>query len=250
MIRSLNSSYIRRACGLTACCFREITSTNTILKEYGRQGAPEWTVVIAEEQTAGRGRGDHLFFSPRGSGIYLSVLLRPKARRFSPATITAAAGVAACEAIEEISDNRAEIKWMNDVFCGGKKVAGILAEAAFLGDEAMVALGAGFNLNTPEGGFPEGVSDVAGSIFGDRKVRFAREKMAVAFFRILQRVYSLPAAELYTAYRDRLMVFGREVIYRGRPAVVTGLDTEYRLELTFSDGEKLFLNGGEISLKV
>lgn len=248
--KKLNSGYIQRNLGLTACCFRSITSTNTVLKEYGKQGAPEWTAVIAEEQTEGRGRGEHRFYSPRGSGIYVSLLIRPKSRFFSPAAITAAAGVAACEAIEELSPaSRPEIKWMNDIFCEGKKVVGILAESVTLGSEAFVVLGAGFNLHTPEGGFPAEIEEVAGTVFGEKKLRFSRERMVIAFYRHFRKAYALSSQELYDAYRQRMMALGQAVVFEGRPARATGLASDYRLELTFDDGETRYLNSGEISLK-
>ncbi len=248
--KKLNSGYIQRNLGLTACCFTSITSTNTVLKEYGKQGAPEWTAVIAEEQTEGRGRGEHRFYSPRGSGIYVSFLIRPKTRFFSPAAITAAAGVAACEAIEELSAvSRPEIKWMNDIYCEGRKVVGILAESVSLENESFVVLGAGFNLHTPEGGFPDEIADRAGSIFGEKKLRFSREKMVISFYRHFRKAYDLPAQSLFDAYRERMMALGQEVVFEGRPARATGLASDYRLELTFEDGEKRYLSGGEISLK-
>lgn len=246
-IKKINTGYIQRSCGITACVFEEVTSTNAILKEYARQGAPEWTLVVADSQTEGRGRGDHTFFSPKGSGVYISLLLRPKSRVFSPADITAAAGVAACEAVESLSDRKAQIKWMNDIFCDGKKVAGILAESVLVGNDCFVVVGIGFNLTTPDGGFPEELADKADSIFGERPIRDLREKMTVAFFRQFEKRYRRSEG-VYRAYRDRLFVLGCAVTYEGKSAVVTDLASDYRLELTLESGEKVYLNSGEISL--
>ena len=246
--KKLNIPYIQRKCGITAICFREVTSTNAILKEYAKQGAPAFTAVIAESQTAGKGRGDHSFFSPQGSGIYISILLRTKNRAFKPADITAAAGVAACEAIESLSDKACSIKWMNDVFIDGKKVCGILAESGADGEDRFVVVGAGFNVNTPESGFPEEIAQIADSIFGEKAIPSAREKLAVAFFRKLDTMMRASSAELYRAYRERLFILGKTVIYEGREAVVSDLAFDFRLELTFSDGEKQYLDSGEISL--
>ena len=244
----LNVPMIQKKCGVTAICLKEVTSTNDILKEYVKQGAPVWTAVIAESQTKGKGRGDHTFFSPAGSGIYMSVLLKPKGKTFKPADITAAAGVAACEAIESIADTECAIKWMNDVFIDGKKVCGILAESTVLFDERFVVVGAGFNVNTPEGDFPEEIISTAGSILGDKVMPYAREKLVIAFFQKLDAMMRASSSELYRAYRDRLFIRGKKVVYEGKEAVVTDLAYDFRLELTMADGEKIYLDSGEISL--
>lgn len=246
-IPRLNDSYIRRKCGLTALTVRETTSTNTIMKEYAFQGAPEGCALIAESQTAGRGRLDHTFFSPLGTGLYMSVLLRPQNGDFIPGDITAAAGVAACEAIEKVSDRSASIKWVNDVYCGGKKVCGILCESGFFGSEHFVVVGAGFNVFPPENGFPAGIASRADSIFRERKVRYAREELAIAFYQRLMKRYKTPAT-VYSAYRDRMFLFGRKVYFENMAGTVTGLDREYRLELTLEDGQKKLLSAGEVSL--
>lgn len=244
----LNVPMIQRKCGVTAICLKKVTSTNDILKEYVKQGAPVWTTVIAESQTGGKGRGDHKFFSPAESGIYMSVLLKPQGKTFKPADITAAAGVAACEAIESIADTECSIKWMNDVFIDGKKVCGILAESTMQFDERFVVVGAGFNINTPEGDFPEEIISTAGSILGDKVMPYAREKLVIAFFQKLDAVMRASSSELYRAYRDRLFILGKKVIYEGKEAVVSDLAYDFRLELTMADGEKIYLDSGEISL--
>ena len=106
-----------------------VSSTNTVLRSLAEQGAPEGTVVIAGEQTNGRGRSGRAFYSPAGSGIYLSLLLRPvNADPRQTVTLTAAAAVALCQAMEAVSGERPQIKWVNDIFLNGKKVSGILTE--------------------------------------------------------------------------------------------------------------------------
>lgn len=246
----LNTNLIARRCGITTLCFEELPSTNTLLKEYAKQGAHEYTAVVAASQTAGRGRKDHVFFSPRGTGVYMSILLRPQRRDFSPAEVTAMAGVAACEAIEQVSDRKADIKWMNDVFCGGKKVCGILAESSFYGDEFFVVLGAGFNVIVPEGGFPGELSETADAIFSSKKIGFLREKLAISFYSRIKAFKKLPSGAIYDRYRDRLFIIGREVEVDGKRAKVDGIDRDYRLEVTYDDGNRDSLYSGEISLKL
>ena len=101
--------------------FSSVTSTNTILKEMAEQGAKEGTVIIAEEQTAGRGRTGKQFYSPKGTGIYISILLRPDIPAEESLFLTTSAAVATARAIEDVSDKRALIKWVNDIYLEDKK---------------------------------------------------------------------------------------------------------------------------------
>ncbi len=242
----LCTSYIQRHCGQTACVFEEVPSTNAVLKEYAKQGAPAWTMAVAAAQSAGRGRGDHTFYSPAGTGVYFSILLRP-ARGFSPADITATAAVAACEAIEALAGVNAEIKWLNDIYVNGKKVAGILAECFSSGDAPTVILGVGVNLLPPKDGFPEEIAARAGAVLEKAKQRFLRERMVIGFFQQLEK-HLRNTAGVYAAYRQRLFVLGKQVLFEGKIAIARDLLPDFRLELEFEDGSMRRLDSGEISL--
>ena len=245
-MRKLCTSYIQQHCGQNACVFEELPSTNAVLKEYAKQGAPAWTSVVAAAQSAGRGRGEHTFYSPAGTGVYFSILLRP-AHGFSPADITATAAVAACEAIEALADVKAQIKWLNDIYINGKKVAGILAECFFEGDAPVVILGVGVNLLPPKGGFPEEIAARAGAVMQNSRARFLRERMVIGFFQRLEKRLRNTAGT-YAAYRQRLFVLGKQVVLEGRRATVRDLLPDFRLELEFEDGGTRRLDSGEISL--
>ena len=241
----LCTSYIQQHCGQNACVFEEVPSTNAILKEYARQGAPAFTSVIAAAQSAGRGRGEHTFYSPADTGIYFSILLRP-ARGFSPADITATAAVAVCEAIEALADVKAQIKWLNDIYINGKKVAGILAECFFEGEDPVVILGVGINLLPPKGGFPAEIASRAGAVTQKSKMRFLRERAVIGFFsRLEKRLRN--TADVYAAYRQRLFVLGKQVTFDGKRATVRDLLPDFRLELEVEDGSIRRLDSGEIS---
>lgn len=245
-MQKLCTSYIQRHCGQTACVYEEVPSTNAVLKEYAKQGAPEWTMAVAAAQSAGRGRGEHTFFSPKGTGVYFSILLRPD-RGFSPADITATAAVAACEAIEALAQVKAEIKWLNDIYVNGKKVAGILAECITQEDAPAVILGVGVNLLPPKGGFPAEIVARAGAVTEKSKQRFLRERMAIGFFQKFERIYR-GGVSAYAAYRERLFVLGKRVMFEGKTATVRDLLPDFRLELELEDGSTRRLNSGEISL--
>ena len=143
----------------------EVTSTNTLLKAQAEQGAPEGTVLIAESQTAGKGRLGRHFTSPPGTGIYFSLLLRPHCTAEKSLFITTTAAVAVCEAIEQVTGLNPQIKWVNDVYLNEKKVCGILTEASVdfeNGGLNWAVLGIGINIAVPEEGFPEEIRSIAG----------------------------------------------------------------------------------------
>ena len=242
----LNASYIQRHCGDTACVFEEVTSTNEIIKAYGRQGAPAWTMAVAAAQTAGRGRGDHSFYSPAETGVYLSVLLRPH-EAFAPADMTATAAVAAVDAMKELGADGLGIKWMNDVYRDGKKVAGILAECVEDATGRFVVLGIGVNLLPPREGFPEELTHRAGSLMESTRDRFLREKMTIGFFRHLEKRLQ-NSSGVYAAYRQHLFLLGQSVRYAGDTVTVTDLLPDFRLEVTLPDGTVKYLDSGEVSL--
>ena len=106
-------------------------STNDILREAAGRGAPAWTVLVCGEQTGGKGRLGRSFFSPSDSGLYISILLRPDMPAADSVRITTAAAAAVAKAIEDCTESSPRIKWVNDIYVNGKKVCGILTEAAF-----------------------------------------------------------------------------------------------------------------------
>ena len=149
---SIRAYMAARGSVFEARVFDCVDSTNTVLAALARSGAPEFTAVIAGAQIAGRGRGEHRFFSPAGCGVYFSLLLRPRFPAVTAAKlITPACAVAAARAIERASGEAAGIKWVNDVFLRGRKVCGILTEAApdAAGGLAWVIPGIGINVTPP-----------------------------------------------------------------------------------------------------
>ncbi len=110
---------------LSLMVHKSVTSTNTLLKELAGEGEKEGKVLIAEEQTGGRGRLGRKFYSPAKTGIYMSILLRPKLTVDDALFITTSAAAAVAEAIESVTGCEASIKWVNDIYCNGKKVCGI-----------------------------------------------------------------------------------------------------------------------------
>lgn len=244
---------------LSVTAYSSLASTNTLARELAEGGAPEGTAVVSACQTAGRGRGSRSFFSPEGTGVYMSLVLRPRLSVSDGSLITTAAAVAVCRAIEAISGEAAGIKWVNDVFVGGKKVCGILTEAALsveTGGLDFCILGVGINISPPEGGFPPELSDSAGAVFAEGDVpENVRNRLAAAvldgFMALYRDIYS---NEIFEEYRRRLFILGRTVtVLRGgseRPAVVTGLDRSFNLRVRYENGTEDVLSSGEVSLRV
>ena len=235
-----------------------VTSTNTVLRSLAEQGAPEGTVVIAGEQTAGRGRMGRAFYSPAGSGIYLSLLLRPvNADPRQTVTLTAAAAAALCQAMEAVSGKNPQIKWVNDIILNGKKIFFFHDAAASeiytrsLHDALPVALA---EPGAPEGGFPPELAQIAGALW-DSPVPDGKSKLAAEFLNRFWQLYTTggPAAFLED-YRRRSLVVGKDitVIAGGRetPAHALGIDENCRLLVRYESGEIAALSYGEVRIRV
>ena len=232
----------------------ETDSTNRQILRMAEEGAEEGTIVIAESQTEGRGRLGRQFVSPPGTGIYMSFLLRPKSSAAQAVRITTAAAVAVCDAIEKLVRDKTEIKWVNDIFIEGKKVCGILTEAAFRLEEGTLdyaVLGVGFNAYTPEGGFPPEIASIAGSVYEARR-EDGRNALAAAFLNGLRGALAEPQ-EALGDYRRRCLVLGKDILVQSpqgsRPARALDLDEQCGLMVQYPDGSREVLRSGEISVR-
>lgn len=139
-------------------------STNRVAMEMAENGAPHGTVVVADAQTAGRGRMGRRWVSPAGKNLYVSLLLRPSVPAVDAPRLALVAGVALADAVEAVGVP-ASLKWPNDLYCGGRKAAGILAEMASETDAVRHAvIGVGLNVNMEEADFPPDLRDTATSL--------------------------------------------------------------------------------------
>ena len=234
----------------------EVDSTNAALRRQAEQDAPEGTVVIANAQTRGRGRCGRTFYSPGDTGVYLSLLLRPVyADPRQTVTLTAAAAVAMCQAMEALGVENPQIKWVNDIFLNGKKVCGILTEAAFsleTGAPEYLVLGAGINAYLPREGFPPELEGIAGALW-KKTVPDGKNKLAAAFLNRFLTLYAAgnPAAFLED-YRRRSLVVGKEITVvageKERKAFATGIDDNCRLLVEYESGETAALSYGEVRI--
>lgn len=235
-----------------------VDSTNTQLKIKAEAGAPEGTLIISEQQTKGRGRMERNFYSPKNTGIYMSLLLRPNLSIHESLNITTCAAVAVAQAIEMNSDIKAEIKWVNDIFINDKKVCGILTEASMDlegGGLSYAILGIGINVFMPSDGFPKELGDIPTSIFnknknsGDR-----RSKLITDILKIFMKYYKdIEKKAFLDEYKKRSMVLGKEIkVIKGETieeAIALDIDEDFRLKVKNQDGKIEYLTSGEVSVR-
>ncbi len=237
--------------------YDSVDSTNLVLRKLANEGAAEGTVVIAAEQTGGRGRKGRSFYSPQGTGVYISLLLKPKIAPDDATLITTTAAVAVCEAVEALSGEPAGIKWVNDVFLRGKKVCGILTEGSFdmeSGQFEYAILGTGINVFEPDGGFPVEISQIAGSVLTSPAPDAKNRVIAEYLNRFLPLYRHLGSASTNAEYRRRSFVLGKMVnvltTEHTTPARAINVDDHCRLVVEFEDGHREALSSGEISVKI
>lgn len=238
--------------------FKTLGSTNTYLKERASRGSLEGTVIVAEEQSGGRGRQGRGFYSPGGTGIYFSLLLRPKAKATDATLITTAAAVAVAESIETITGVPAKIKWVNDVFCHGKKVCGILTEGSFdmeSGGMEYVVLGIGVNVTKPEAGYPNEIDKVASALYETVNAEAGiRSRLIAEILKCFWGCYEhMVDKEFLSKYKARSFIIGQDInVITGeasRKAIALDIDNNCHLIVQFEDGKIEALTAGEVSIR-
>ena len=234
----------------------ETDSTNIAAKELASSGAPHGTVVIADRQTAGRGRLNRSFVSPSGKGLYMSVVIRPELdMKFVP-MITSAAAVAASFAVEKLCGHEVQIKWVNDLYMNGKKICGILTEASLdleIKSLDYAVVGIGINVRSMKEDFDEelqlraaSVEDETGTVI-DRNLLCAEilNNLDIWLGKIEDRSYIIE-------YRRREYLTGKYISaeYGGKiiSGTAVGIDRNANLMVEMPDGDIISLNAGEANL--
>lgn len=241
------------------CVLSTVDSTNTYLKERAAT-LPDGYAVVADCQTAGRGRRGRSFLSPSGTGVYISLLLHPSLPLERINMITVGAAVALSEAIAETAGFTPDIKWVNDILKNGKKLCGILTEAsveAETGQLSYAIVGVGINVRTPKTGLPDEIRDIAGCLedFSPHPVR--RNALAAAFFNHMESCYQLIVSgnteALIDRYRSFIHFLGEPitVIQNGekQPATAVAIDSSGHLVIE-QDGRRSTMLAGEISIRL
>jgi len=233
-----------------------IHSTNQYLKEIDTTNIDSGFVVVADEQTSGRGRRGRAFLSSKSQGVYLSILLKLGSKQQDTRLLTICAAVAASKAIEKVCGVRADIKWVNDIFCNGKKICGILTEATISGELLEISsVIVGIGINT--GSVPVELEDIATSIQEVSGMRGIRNQLIAEVLNEFESVivdYSEhgKTQEIIDYYTSRLFIIGKQVclpdIAPNYTATVIGISDIGALIVENDKGDIQHITTGEIQL--
>jgi BirA family biotin operon repressor/biotin-[acetyl-CoA-carboxylase] ligase len=235
--------------------FFKTDSTNRVALDLGHAGEPEGAVVLAEEQTAGRGRAGHKWHSERATGIYATLLLRPKLAPVQAPLLTMMAGLSAHAAVQAVSGLNVDLKWPNDLLIGGKKFGGILTEMhAEPTQIRFVIVGIGINVNQER--FPPELAGISTSLRLESGRKQSRLEVLVQFLRQFERDYEellregpsgvVKRFEAVSSYArgKRVRVTSGKETYTG---VTAGLESEGLLRVTRDDGQTVTVIAGDVT---
>lgn len=239
-------------------CFDSIDSTNTYLAALAKNGAPHGTVVIADTQTAGRGRMGRSFHSPSGMGLYMSVLLRPDCLPCELMHLTCACAVAACDAIEHSVGIRPGIKWTNDLVFEKRKLAGILTELSIgkSGALSYAIVGIGINCCQTPDDFPSDLRSTATSLLQITEKTANRALLAAKLIESMLKM----SDSLFSEKEEMMRTYRRDCITIGCPvsilradrvshATAVDMDDNGALIVAYPDGTIETVNSGEVSVR-
>ena len=238
--------------------FDTIDSTNTRAKQLASEGAPQGSILIADRQTGGRGRLGRSFHSPAGSGIYLSIILRPHCHASEQMHLTCATGVAMCDAVEAACGIRPGIKWTNDLVFEKRKLGGILTELSLdhTGHVNFAVVGIGINCTQDVLDFPEDIRAIATSLQMQTATPIDRSRviasMLISLEKMSQTLFS-QKAQIMEQYRCNCITVGQEIsVIAGenvRHGTALSVDDEGALVVQFSDGHREAVSSGEVSVR-
>lgn len=239
--------------------YSEVTSTNDIAKELAMTSQNDM-VIVSDYQTIGRGRRGRVFYSPKGTGLYMSLLIHPKMDISKATQLTCMAAVAVCRAIEAFTEVKPSIKWVNDIFAGDRKICGILTEGHTSiedGSLEYVVVGIGINLYMPRDGFPDDIKKTAGVLFENGQTRENVKNSLCAL--IIKEFWNLylqgDNAEFIEDYRGHSNLIGNYVKIMNAGSAggvsygkVKGIDDDCHLVVEYDDGTVDSLSTGEVSV--
>ena len=251
------AAYLDEARMQTVECLASVDSTNNRLRELALAGAPNGQVVLANEQTQGKGRRGRAFASPQDNGIYLSILFHPDTLPTDIVEITAWTAVATNNAIEEVCGVRAGIKWVNDLVIDRKKICGILTEMGLeKGRIREVVIGDGINVNLEE--FPDELKDKATSLYLETGKKYDRNRLISLIMEKFERNYEkfTETCDLSPLIDDyNVMLANRNqpvrILDKINPyeGIAIGIDREGELLVKVADGEIRKVCSGEVSVR-
>lgn len=221
---------------------RSLDSTNDLARELAAAGAPQGTVVTAEEQVAGRGRQGRSWTAPAGKALLYSAIVRPLEQRHL--VLPLAAPLAVAEAAEEMADVSCAIKWPNDVWIEGRKCAGVLIEAR--PQDGWAVIGVGLNVSIEPDEFPEELRETATSLGAGATVDGALQALNDSLTRWMRAA----PQDVLAAFRERDALRGRQIAWDGGNGTAEGIDERGNLLVATGSGEQVSLGAGEVHLRL
>ncbi|MCM1399998.1 MAG: biotin--[acetyl-CoA-carboxylase] ligase [Clostridium sp.] len=241
-------------------CLDTVSSTNTKLRELAFDNAPSGYVVIANQQTSGRGRRGRSFVSPKDTGIYMSILLRPDCLPHECPTITAWTAVSVCNAIERVTGISPSIKWVNDLLLNNKKICGILSELSVEsegGHVQHIIVGIGINTNEASEDFPDDIKDIATSIYAETGKKTTRAQLVAEVINELDKMmehWPKERDQYLEQYRKLNITTGREIqvlsANAGKNAKALEINEDFSLKVMYEDGTIADIASGEVSTRL
>lgn len=255
--RELEQGLKTKTMGQSIYFYEETDTTNNRARELALEGAPEGTLVVAEKQTAGRGRRGKVWESPLGTGIWMSLVLRPQIAPAEASVLTLLCGLATAEAIEAETGLSAGIKWPNDILINGKKAVGILTEMdCEMSEVHFVIPGIGINVNMAS--FPPEIAEIATSLYLECGKTVSRRRLVHKVLERLEEHYETflrtgSFAAMLEDYRKHCITLGKEVHVLGRePFFAEALDITPEGELLVrraDNGKEEVVFSGEVSIR-
>ena len=251
----IRSRLSTRVIGREIICHEQLASTNLTAMELGEAGAIEGLVIIAEQQTAGKGRLGRRWESPASVNLYLSVLLRPAMPPWEVPRLTFLSAVAAARALQDVTGLKVEVKWPNDLLVNGRKIAGLLNEMSAESDAVHhVVLGIGLNINMTAEQFPPDLRYPATSVRLEKGSSTSRLDVVVALLEHFDRLYaefqSCGMKPIRQAWQELFAMLGNRVrVELGAASltgVVAGIDEEGALLLQLPDGKIEKILAGDV----
>ncbi len=257
----IESQLKARSIDINVYYYDEVTSTNDIVVQLGRDN-PGIILAIAGKQTNGRGRRGRDFYSPKDTGIYMSLFVRGNEPLNELAGLTSTIAVAVATGIDKAAFNNrdvAKIKWVNDIYIGNRKISGTITElSTSLEDPSQhsIVMGIGINVYVPKEDFPEEIKDKAGVLETTGLVteEYLRNKIILEVITNLF-YYKNKKEETLEIYRNKSNLIGHYVKINSFSdrvdnsyALVTGISNDFHLEVEYENGKKDSLSSGEVSV--
>ncbi len=231
--------------------YDSVSSTNKLARQLAEEGEVEGTVVIAEKQTAGKGRMGRQWVSPPAGGLWMSIILKPDIKPNNVACLTLVIGLAICKGLRELTDLNIGLKWPNDLVIGGKKVCGILMELSAEVDRVnYIIAGIGLNINLEAYHFPDELRRTATSLYMESGQRYSRIRVAQHILCSIEQYYirflqTKSLAEMKEEYKKLSTVLGKDVVITTSNTNIYGRVVDF-----YDDGSILLLDDENVQHKI